>query len=506
MLLKEFNNYWTPVDNPNNDATTASRGSVTDAGVAILGKNDELTVAINNKADVDSLAGVKADDHYTQQQRAVIDAAQDNRETYWDAFGPIIGEWFYEGYQQDASGNVPLSKTGKLLNDMVDYIPVTGAKHGFNYPRPSLNTAEGDAIDRSANGENDLKGLAPALALKRAPGFHDDFRNVDRGNGYGGLVASESFPSGHTMAFYTSGLTLAAMMPEFAPQITARAAEGGNNRIVLGVHYPLDVIGGRIVGEASAAGRLNDDVFYKQVFKPAQQELRDYLTKRGQEAGYGNTLDEIIANTKANTTNGYKDLDTDSVATEQVTDVKSAVNVYTQRLTYGFAPVSDTTQPARVPAGAEALLRTVFPTLNADQRREVLARTEIKSGYPLDSTSDGWQRLNLAAAFSSKVTIDDKGNVVSVEPGQQAQVVVKQTTPNGGNNNSAGNNNANGNNSDNGANGGAATEPGNGNHKATATNGKLSDTGADANGLAVMTMLFLAAGAMLTAANRMRRR
>lgn len=516
VLLKEFNNYWTPVANPNNDETTASHGSVTDAGVAVLGKSDDLTVAINNKADADNTNGVKVDDHYTQQQRAVIDGAQNNRETYWDAFGPIIGEWFYEGYEADANGNVPLAKTGKLLNDMVGYIPVTGAKHGFNYPRPSLNTAEGDSTDRSANGENDLKGLAPALALKRVAGFHDDFRNVDHANGYGGLVQSESFPSGHTMAFYTSGLTLAALMPELAPQIAARAAEGGNNRIVLGVHYPMDIMGGRIVGEASAAGRLNDDVFFEQVVKPAQQELRDYLTKRGQEAGYGNTLDEIIANTKATTTNGYKNLNTDQVATEPVTDVKSAVDVYTERLTYGFDPVGPTDQAARVPAGAEALLRTVFPTLSADQRREVLARTEIQSGYPLDSTSDGWQRLNLAAAFSSKVTLDANGNVVSVEPGQKAEVV-KQEAPNnnGGNNNGNENNNGsnNGSNTGNDQNNAGSNNQNqnNGNKKpstsknASKANGKLANSGADVSVFAGITVLFLAAGAALATARKMLR-
>lgn len=346
-------------------------------------------------------------------------------------------------------------------------------------------------------------------------GFHDDFRNVDRANGYGGLVQSESFPSGHTMAFYTSGLTLAALMPELAPQIAARAAEGGNNRIVLGVHYPMDIMGGRIVGEASAAGRLNDDVFFEQVVKPAQQELRDYLTKRGQEAGYGNTLDEIIANTKA-TTNGYKNLNTDQVATEPVTDVKSAVDVYTERLTYGFGPVGPTDQAARVPAGAEALLRTVFPTLSADQRREVLARTEIQSGYPLDSTSDGWQRLNLAAAFSSKVTLDANGNVVSVEPGQKAEVV-KQEAPNNNGSNNNGNENNNG--SNNGSNtgndqnnaGSNNQNQNNGNKKpstsknASKANGKLANSGADVSVFAGITVLFLAAGAALATARKMLR-
>ncbi|WP_340447287.1 bacterial Ig-like domain-containing protein, partial [Bifidobacterium mongoliense] len=67
----------------------------------------------------------------------------------------------------------------------------------------------------------------------------------------------------------------------------------------------------------------------------------------------------------------------------------------------------------------------MFPTLDGKQRTAVLARTEIDSGYPLDSTSDGWQRLNLAAAFSSKVTVSDSGAVIKVEPGRRAEVVVQ---------------------------------------------------------------------------------
>ncbi|KFI84394.1 MULTISPECIES: phosphatase PAP2 family protein [Bifidobacterium] len=550
VLLKEFNNYWTPVDNPNNDETTVFRGDVTDAGASILKQNDDLTVAINNKAADDDAAGTKVDDHYSQLQKALIDGDQNNRETYWDAFGPIMGEWFWDGMVVDPTTKTrALQKTYDLLNGMVGYIPVTGAKYSFNYPRPSLNrTTGGDLFDRSANGKNDMKGLAAELPLKRAADWdnpwQDPYRNLPHGAGYSGLAGSlddsgkyknnpsQSFPSGHTMAFYTSGLVLAAMMPEFAPQIAARAAEGGNNRIVLGVHYPLDIIGGRIVGEASAAGRLNDDVYFEQVVKPAQQELRDYLTKRGQEAGYGNTLDEIIAKTNATTTNGYKNLNTDAVATEPVTDVKSAVDVYTQRLTYGFAPVSATDQPARVPAGAEGLLRTVFPTLTADQRREVLARTEIQSGYPLDSTSDGWQRLNLAAAFSSKVTLDANGNVVNVEPGQKAEVVKQEVPDNGNNNggdnggnngnnnngsnnqnNNAGNNNNGSNNQNNNGgnqnNNGSVNKPqngkDNGKNNASDKNGKLTDTGADVSVFAGITVLFLAAGAALAIARRVRR-
>ena len=111
------------------------------------------------------------------------------------------------------------------------------------------------------------------------------------------------------------------------------------------------------------------------------------------------------------------------MSTKPITDVRSAVASYTQRLTYGYQQVGKAGQAPRVPDNAEGLLRTVFPTLNAKQRRAVLAATEIDSGYPLDSTSDGWQRLNLAAAFTSKVTLNQAGDVVKVEAGDKAEVV-----------------------------------------------------------------------------------
>ena len=86
-------------------------------------------------------------------------------------------------------------------------------------------------------------------------------------------------------------------------------------------------------------------------------------------------------------------------------------------MTYGFGQVGAAGEEPVVPEGAEDLLVTAFPNLTDAQRRAVLAATEIDSGYPLDSTSQGWQRINLPAALSSKVTLDAAGTVISVEPG-----------------------------------------------------------------------------------------
>ena len=54
---------------------------------------------------------------------------------------------------------------------------------------------------------------------------------------------------------------------------------------------------------------------------------------------------------------------------------------YNERMTYNMPQTGDPTQPMRVPKGAEVLLETRFPYLNADQRRWVLYSTGLPSGY-----------------------------------------------------------------------------------------------------------------------------
>ena len=48
------------------------------------------------------------------------------------------------------------------------------------------------------------------------------------------------------------------MIPERYDALVARGARYGYSRIVLGVHYPLDVIGSRMVAERNVAHYLND--------------------------------------------------------------------------------------------------------------------------------------------------------------------------------------------------------------------------------------------------------
>ncbi|NED60297.1 phosphoesterase, partial [Streptomyces sp. SID10244] len=69
----------------------------------------------------------------------------------------------------------------------------------------------------------------------------------------------------------------------------ARAGEIGRSRMVLGVHYPLDVMGGRIMGTDIAAARLADPRFARLV-EQAGAQLR---TQLGRSVGV--PLDDFIA-------------------------------------------------------------------------------------------------------------------------------------------------------------------------------------------------------------------
>ncbi|GAE76634.1 acid phosphatase [Cutibacterium acnes JCM 18918] len=69
------------------------------------------------------------------------------------------------------------------------------------------------------------------------------------------LTVSQAFPSGHTTAAYAYGLAMAEILPELGPEILTRASEAGNNRAVLGVHYPMDIMGGRIEATATCPPR-----------------------------------------------------------------------------------------------------------------------------------------------------------------------------------------------------------------------------------------------------------
>jgi acid phosphatase (class A) len=92
----------------------------------------------------------------------------------------------------------------------------------------------------------------------------------------GDLPKSSSYPSGASTAGYLTGIVLANMVPEKAAALFARGREAGDNRLVLGVHYPTDVEAGRLLATAVAAALFQNPVFLKD-FEEARTEVRKAL-------------------------------------------------------------------------------------------------------------------------------------------------------------------------------------------------------------------------------------
>ena len=189
-----------------------------------------------------------------------------------------------------------------------------------------------------------------------------------------------SFPSGHTNTGYTDALLLAAMIPERYDALVTRGARYGYSRIVLGVHYPLDVIGSRMVAERNVAHYLNDP-HYRVLFNEARDQLRAALAK-----ACGTSLAECAKS---------------SVKDDPWRD--PAMRDFSRfTMTYDLPQQKGPQPRLQVPEGAEVLLEAALPQLSAAQRRALMVNTALPAGYPLSGTTPEqqfWQRLNLSAAW-----------------------------------------------------------------------------------------------------------
>ncbi|MFW0791595.1 acid phosphatase [Gordonia sp. CPCC 205333] len=213
--------------------------------------------------------------------------------------------------------------------------------------------------------------VAPQLIRHYGDGRADLYEAV-RGTG--------SYPSGHTTWGFTQAFLIASMLPEVGPQLLARGAEYGYHRVVLGVHYPLDVIGGRMQAESTVAQVLSDPNF-AGLLGEAKTELRAVLTART-----GAPLARVVACQSPYQSTG------------------DALKTYRERATYSFVAQGNTSRALTVPAGAENLIRAAHPNLSTTQLRQLLARTALPAGYPLDKTGrdGGWQRLDIAKAWLAR--------------------------------------------------------------------------------------------------------
>ena len=284
-----------------------------------------------------------------QRRQAIIDAEGQNHLYFLaDALGPKLGQAFLNAYDKGEIG-----KAAALIK--ASEVSTGAAKAHFNYPRPFLIPG------------NTIHGVPDTAIVKDNQPYQ----------------ASEgSFPSGHTNTAWTDALLLGEMVPERFVPLVDRAARYGYSRMVLGVHYPIDLIGSRMVAQRNVAHYLNDTK-YRALFDEAKQQLRDALEKE-----CGTTLAECAKPAGV----------ADPYAAPQMRQFAHFA------MTYNLPQEKGKEVRIAVPEGAEALLEAPLPHLSASQRRQLMVASALAGGYPLSGETPEqtfWQRLDLSAAVSA---------------------------------------------------------------------------------------------------------
>ncbi|WP_454915576.1 autotransporter domain-containing protein [Xanthobacter sediminis] len=202
-------------------------------------------------------------------------------------------------------------------------------------------------------------------------------------------VTSPAFPSGHSTIGNTLAILTAVMAPQYYKDFVMAGIEFGLSRNVFGVHYPLDVIGGRLIATYNIAQWLNG-ADYRSLGLPAADlaaasaALQASIGSGGSSPYATACAGNVVACIRAG-------------AIPTAAEFARARAAYTSYLTYGLPDLAASAAAPVVPEGAQVLIASRFPYLSEGQRREILATTELPAGGAFDNGS-GWARLNLFAA------------------------------------------------------------------------------------------------------------
>jgi len=396
--------------------------SNTDAGNAALAANYAITGGIQTGAIAQPALLPFAE----QQQQALRDVfiTDRNLAQLADGLGTTLGAaYLARAHYIDRKHFTNLSQA---IADVIAYATssanVSFAKYFFANETTDGNTrasAEAIAILEKIGGSPDIFGKAYGLpagtagadtygnsrpfqtepSVTRILGldyFHSPADNIsyDRGPG---LANSPSYPSGHTTYGYTGAVVLAVLVPERYGQMMVRAAEYGNDRIIVGAHYAMDVLAGRTLALYDMSHLLaNDPAYMGQSskrsaamtdFRAAMKRARADMTAALQ-AGCGNTIEVCAAEDTGRLSN--------PAANEAF---YSATQTYNLPVVYAEnARVVEDVEKAAPEAGY--LLTVAFPSLTLKQADEILTETEGPGGGFLDDGSPFgvYSRLNLYAA------------------------------------------------------------------------------------------------------------
>ena len=172
-----------------------------------------------------------------------VQAARTPTEIAWAKFierdnafnnSAVLGSWFTKE---------KLPVTAEFLREVSDdmYAVSRGAKSLFPRPRPFI-------VDPS---------IQPC---------------VDRPD-------SGSYPSGHSMQAFVWAMVLSEIFPDQQPALVARAHQAAWGRVMGGVHFPSDLVGGRLLAEAIVA-ELRKNPAYREGVEKCRAEVAALQLKK----------------------------------------------------------------------------------------------------------------------------------------------------------------------------------------------------------------------------------
>lgn len=398
----------------------------TDEGKAALGANYRVTGGIQTG----SIAQPTLLPFAEQQRQALQDAfvTWSNLAQLSDGLGTTLGAAYLAHYHYDTAKEY--TKLPPAMDELVRYAgSISGAyseagKHLFGNGTANGTTdvpADLAAILDKIGGKKDVFGQAynlPADTTGADPWGNSrpyqteasvtrfiapDYFNNPSDNfvyNYGpamNLTKSPSYPSGHTTYGYTGAVLLAILVPQRYAQMIARAAEYGNDRIIVASHYAMDVLGGRTLALYDLAHLLANDPAYMGLSVRGAPPIKDFqdTVKRARaelapilQSGCGNTIEACAKEDTGRFNN--------AAANQAFYD-----STQTYNLPVVYAKTATQTEDVKQLAPeAGYLLTAAFPSLTLDQADTILTETEgMGGGFLDDGSSFGvYSRLNLYAA------------------------------------------------------------------------------------------------------------
>lgn len=169
--------------------------------------------------------------HPAVSPERLAQARADQPWTPWVAMHPVFGDNFTEAR---------LPRTAKVFLDVLNGLspPLGASKNAYNRHRPFIADASVEQCD------------APTPEL----------------------VASGSYPSGHSAGGWAWALVLAELVPSRADAILQRGHDFGDSRVICGFHFPSDIEAGRTVAAAVIA-RMHADPSFRRDLDAARSEL-----------------------------------------------------------------------------------------------------------------------------------------------------------------------------------------------------------------------------------------